>query len=242
MNKVCVIIPALNPTYDLIDYIYDLLRQNVSQVVVVNDGSKASTIPIFTKIENMPKCTVLTHKINKGKGRALKTAFQHVLKHLNVEGVITADADGQHSVQDVIKIGKALNTVQNALLLGVRDFNQNHVPTRSYIGNKITSFLYKLIFKINLIDTQTGLRGIPINILPAFLTLEGERYEYEMNMLIVAAKRKLPIKQIPIQTIYIDKNKSSYYHPIKDSYQIFTTIISGIIANKKLDEGEEHGI
>lgn len=241
MNKVCVIIPALNPTHELIDYIYELLNQNVSQIVVVNDGSKANCNTIFHQIKNFHHCTVLTHDINKGKGRALKTAFKYVLNHCDVDVVITADADGQHAVQDVIKVGKALRK-DDAILLGVRDFNQDNVPTRSYIGNKITSYLFRLLFKINLVDTQTGLRAIPINLLPTLLNLEGERYEYEMNMLIAAAKRKLPLKQIPIQTIYKNKNKSSYYHPVKDSYKIFAMILSGVVANKKLDKGEEHGI
>lgn len=242
MKKVCVIIPALNPPHELINYIYDLLNQNVSQIVVVNDGSSTHCNSLFNEILHIQNCTVLTHETNRGKGRALKTAFQHVLNHCNVEGVITADADGQHSVQDVIKMGRALSNVQDGILLGVRDFDQDYVPARSYIGNKLTCFLFNFLFKIKLIDTQTGLRGIPINLLPILLDLEGERYEYEMNMLIALAKRKLPIQQLPIQTIYLNKNKSSYYHPIKDSYKIFSMILSGIAANKKLDEGEEHGI
>ncbi|MEK4253725.1 glycosyltransferase family 2 protein [Ureibacillus sp. FSL K6-2830] len=242
MNKVCVIIPALNPTHDLIDYIYDLKSHKVSQIVVINDGSMTSCNAIFHQIGLIQNCTVLTHEKNKGKGRALKTAFQHVLKHCHVDGVITADADGQHSIEDVINIAELLSDVQDAIILGVRNFDQKNVPIRSYIGNKITSYLFTALFKIHLQDTQTGLRGIPIKILPSLLALEGERYEYEMNMLIAAAKKKIPIMQIPIQTIYINKNKSSYYHPIKDSLKIFTMIISGIVANKKLDEGEKHGI
>ncbi|MED3662197.1 glycosyltransferase family 2 protein [Ureibacillus sp. FSL K6-8385] len=242
MNKVCVIIPALNPARELIDYIYDLLDRNVSQVVVVNDGSISSCIPVFHQIARIQNCTVLTHEQNKGKGRALKTAFEYVMNHCNVHGVITADADGQHSVQDVVKIAKKLMDHQDSILLGVRDFGQNNVPARSYIGNKITSFLFKSLFKIDLQDTQSGLRGIPINLLPSLLTLEGERYEYEMNMLIVAAKRNIPIKQIPIQTIYINKNESSYYQPIRDSLKIFSMIVSRSIAYKRLNEGEKHGI
>jgi len=240
MNKVCVIIPALNPTRELIDYIYELLNFNVTEIVVVNDGSMESCKPIFHQIQLIQNCTVLTHERNKGKGRALKTAFEYILKNRNVHGVITADADGQHSVEDVINIAKKMADVQNGILLGVRDFDQDHVPARSYAGNKITSFLFQLLFKIKLQDTQTGLRGIPIKMLPFLLSLEGERYEYEMNMLIAAAKRKIPIRQIPIQTIYINKNKSSYYHPFKDSLKIFSIIISGSVANKKLNEGEEH--
>lgn len=235
MNKVCVVIPALNPTRELINYIYDLLKYGVSQIVVVNDGSLESCNPIFHQIQSIQNCTVLIHERNRGKGRALKTAFEYVLKQQNVHGVVTADADGQHSVADVIRMAKKLNDIQDAILLGVRDFDQNHVPARSYLGNKITSFLFHVLFKIKLPDTQTGLRGIPITLLPSLLSLEGERYEYEMNMLIAAAKRKIPIKQIPIQTIYIHKNKSSYYHPIKDSLKIFSMIVSGSVTKQKAE-------
>lgn len=242
MKQVCVIIPALNPTNQLITYIYELLDHNVSQIVVVNDGSMDCCNTIFQQIALIPNCTVLVHEKNKGKGRALKTAFEHVLTLQHLHGVITADADGQHSVQDVIHIANRLKDVEDGLLLGVRNFDLDQVPVRSYIGNKLTCMLFQLLFKTKLQDTQTGLRGIPINMLPMLLSLEGERYEYEMNMLIAAVKRKIPIRQIPIQTIYINKNESSYYHPIKDSLKIFSMIISGSMGNKKLNEGEEHGI
>lgn len=242
MPKLCVVIPALNPTSKLIEYIEELLQSPISQIIVVNDGSKNVCRSIFETISRLPRCTVLTHHKNKGKGRALKTAFQYILNYCSVDGVITADADGQHAIEDVLNVGKALQNHPQNLILGVRNFEESNVPFRSFIGNKLTSKIFRLLFNIPLYDTQTGLRGIPIQMLSFFQSIDGERYEYEMNMLIIVAKKKIPIKQVPIQTIYINGNKSSYYHPIKDSLKIMTMIMTGVITTKKINEGDKHGI
>lgn len=227
MKDFSVLIPALNPTESLIEYVRDLLNEEIPQIVVINDGSKEACQHIFTELNNFPRCTILTHEINKGKGQSLKTGFQYLLGHCSVSGIVTADADGQHSVEDVIKVGEALHDFQEGIILGVRNFHDANVPFRSYLGNTITSSIFGWLFKVHLKDTQTGLRGIPKKMLVPFTSLRGKRYEYEMNMLIEVSKRNLKIAEIPIHTLYFDNNKSSYYHPIKDSFIILRIIISG---------------
>src|SRR6478752_7355107 len=112
MINCAVIIPALNPTESLIEYV-KTLANDVQQIIVINDGSKQELADIFTELTNISRCTVLTHEINKGKGRALKTAFQYFLTdHSELNGVITADADGQHSIPDVIKLAEELSNTE----------------------------------------------------------------------------------------------------------------------------------
>ncbi|MBS4179530.1 glycosyltransferase family 2 protein [Lederbergia citrea] len=222
-----VIIPALNPNESLIEYVKTLLSEGVGHIIVVNDGSLEDLKYIFTELSMIESCTVLAHKENSGKGRALKTGFKHYLNQKNaITGVITADADGQHSVEDVCKVAKALVNSNEGIFFGVRDFNESNIPVRSYFGNRITSFIFQLLFRYRLKDTQTGLRGIPHSELKWISELKGERYEYEMNMLINAAKRKIKINEIPIQTLYFNNNASSHYNPIIDSIIIFHKLIT----------------
>lgn len=229
MNNCAVIIPALNPTESLIDYV-KTLAGNVQQIIVVNDGSKEELTYIFEELKNLTNCTVLTHESNKGKGKALKTAFQYFLnEHHDILGVITADADGQHSIPDVLKIAEDLPKTNEGIILGVRDFSEPNVPVRSYIGNRITSFLFQLFYGGRLEDTQTGLRGIPSQVLPQILNLKGDRYEYEINMLIFVKKRSLSIREIPIQTLYFENNAGSHYNSVIDSMKVFIKLISGLL-------------
>ncbi|TCS81260.1 glycosyltransferase family 2 protein [Tepidibacillus fermentans] len=230
MRNYAIIIPALNPTNSLLDYVKRLLAEGAEQIIVVNDGSKEELTYIFTELNTIEGCTVLTHEINKGKGRALKTAFKYFLEHhKDLEGVITADADGQHSVEDVCKVAKALENSNGGIILGVRDFKQSNVPLRSYIGNRTTSLLFRLLFGYKLEDTQTGLRGIPKKELLQILELKGERYEYEMNMLIYAKKMNIKFSEISIQTLYFNNNATSHYNSIQDSIRVLTQLISGFL-------------
>ena len=202
----------------------------------MNDGSSRETEPIFTTLATMDRIHVLTHDKNKGKGRALKTAFSYCLDYFpHLDGVITADSDGQHAVTDVDRVAKQFTKTPHSFVLGVRNFNENQVPKKSLIGNVTTSALFYLLFRQYLQDTQTGLRAIPMKELTSLIHLKGERYEYEINMLIYAMKRNIPIEEVPIQTIYLDNNSGSYYRPIKDSVKIFNRLMASyFLFNRQL--------
>ncbi|MET3699682.1 glycosyltransferase involved in cell wall bisynthesis [Bacillus oleivorans] len=235
MSNYVIVIPALNPTESLIDYVKALLAKGARHVLVVNDGSDREFDSIFSEISLIEKCTVLRHHKNKGKGRALKTAFAYFLGHFQeMDGVITADADGQHSVEDVFKVANAISSDENEIVLGVRDFQKTHVPGRSQLGNKITSFLFRFLFHYKLEDTQTGLRGIPASQLSWMLQLKGERYEFEINMLIHARLRDIDFRKVPIQTLYFNRNEGSHYHPLFDSLKIFSQLVRGYFYDASL--------
>lgn len=230
MKKCAIIIPALNPTEALIEYVNELIHKGAKQIIVVNDGSLDECSSIFAKIESLPRCTVLTHEVNRGKGRALKTAFQYILKnHSDLHGVITADADGQHAIVDVVRVADALVKEDEALILGARDFSGAHVPFRSVLGNRSMNFLFHLLFRMKLQDTQTGLRGMTLKLLERFIHLKGERYEYEINMLIFARVQNVKMIEVPIQTLYFDRNSSSHYKAIKDSVKVCHRLLTGFV-------------
>lgn len=230
VNKIIVLIPALNPDTKLINTVEELMKKNINDIIVINDGSNEKSIDIFKQIENKG-IKVLVHDINKGKGRALKTAFEYILeKSPDCVGVVTADADGQHATGDIINIINELDKEKDKLILGARAFDKN-VPLKSKIGNVATRTLFKIAYGISLRDTQTGLRGIPMSYIKKLIDIEGERFEFEMNMLIETKVNNIEIKEITIETIYIDNNKQSKFKPIKDSMKVLNTFLKYILSS-----------
>lgn len=224
--SVLIIIPALNPTDDLINYVDNLKAAGEENILIVDDGSRLECKSIFDELVKK-KCILLRHACNMGKGRALKDAFNYFLTNYESEcmsGVITVDSDGQHTVEDVLKMKKALEEHPDSLILGVRNFNNKEVPSKSSYGNKITRTIMKCLYGGNISDTQTGLRAIPTEILIHYLTLYGERFEYETSMLIETLQKKIPIYEVKIRTVYFEKNKNTHFKPIVDSFKIYKII------------------
>lgn len=230
LRSTIVVIPALDPDPVLPAYVRELLEQGAEQVVTVDDGSGPDFAPTFGALSALDRCTVLRHEKNRGKGRALKTAFLHILSREEWAGmgVVTADADGQHHVQDVCALAAALAEGTDSLVLGTRDLTLPHVPFRSKVGNRLTSWAFHLLYGSKLSDTQTGLRGIPWSLLEWCAGIGGERFEYEMNMLIRAARERVPIRQVDIQTIYYNNNAGTHLRAVRDSWRVCLILLSGL--------------
>ena len=226
-----ILIPSLEPDERLPAYIRRLKEGGFARIVVVDDGSAEKYQPVFREIEEVEDTTVLHHEFNKGKGIALKTGYEWILKNLSDEitGVITADADGQHTVEDCLKLAERLEDGERALYLGSRDFNQDNIPPKSRIGNKMTSAVYKLLYGQYLPDTQTGLRAFRKEELPFMIDVDGARFEYEMKVLIACSRARIPIVPVPIETIYENENEGTHFHPIRDSVRIYKVILGSFI-------------
>lgn len=227
-----VIIPAYEPDEKLIKLLDELALENVGPVIVVNDGSDEDTYGHLYDAARERGAVVLDHAVNMGKGRALKSAFNYCLgQYKDLIGVVTADSDGQHAVSDIKKIREALLEDPDALILGVRDFDQAGIPARSVFGNKLTSRVMKFLVGIGISDTQTGLRGISAGFMRFLLTEKGERFEFETNMLLDTKELGIRIKEIPIRTIYLEENKSSHFNPIKDSARIYAVFLKFLVSS-----------
>ena len=216
-----IIIPAYEPDKRLITFLKSLRKNAIAPIILVNDGSSSNCERIFKEAETLSDI-VLVHKKNCGKGMALKTAFRYVLEHYpKCIGVITADADGQHSVECILKVMNKMKANQNSFVMGVRNFDIKNVPWRSRLGNKLTRALLHYITGTKVKDTQTGLRGIPYSFLPTCLNLSGERFEFEIQVLLEAAE-KLPIVEVTIKTIYDSvQNHQTHFNPVVDSIKIY---------------------
>lgn len=224
-RECCVLIPSLSPDERLPVYVKELIAAGYGLVLVVDDGSKPEYQEIFERIGAWDGCKVLHHEVNRGKGAALKTGFSY-LEGTEIRGIITADADGQHTVPDTLKLTKELNETQK-LLLGSRDFSlkSKQVPIKSRLGNRITSLVFRVLYGQWLPDTQTGLRAFPSALLPFMQTIAGDRFEYEMNQLIHCAGHHYPMRAVNIETVYLDENKSSHFHAFRDSWRIYKLLL-----------------
>ena len=223
LKNIAVVIPAYKPDKALMGFSQELLTKGFGEIIVVDDGSGKEYSDVFTQVKNAG-CLLLEHDVNKGKGRALKTAFEYILREKPyISAVVTADADGQHLIKDIIKVGQKTLETDNALVIGGRVFS-GKVPLRSRLGNAITRGVFNFVSGQRVHDTQTGLRGIPINSLEKISKLVGERYEFEMNMLLEAKLLKLKIVEIEIETVYIDDNSSSHFNALTDSWKIYKQI------------------
>ena len=231
-KNVAVLIPSLDPEERTVQYVDELIAFGFPRIIVVDDGSKAENRHYFEELTLRPACTVLRHEKNRGKGAALKTGFRYFIDNFSPEewaGIVTADADGQHSARDTRKAAEDLLPHPEALILGTRDFSGKNVPFKSRIGNRITSCVFALLnFKV-IHDTQTGLRGIPFRFLEDCTRLEGERFEYEINMLIWAAKNGISILEEPIETIYYESNRATHFSAVKDSVKIYQVMFRSFV-------------
>ena len=221
LTRCVVVLPSLDPN-EKFDRVVDELREaGFRKIVIIDDGSSEANQKHFTRAEAFSECVVLHHDGNKGKGRALKDGFLEVLNQFpDAGGVITIDGDGQHLTKDIIACGERMLKEKDKVILGCRNFDLPGVPPRSVAGNKTTSRMFRL-YGIRLSDTQTGLRAIPQKYLSRFCAIEGERFEYETNMLLKMKRRRIPFLEQPIDTVYEDENKGSHYSTVKDSWRIF---------------------
>lgn len=224
--NVTAVVPSLNPDEKFLNVVKGLVEAGFSSVILVDDGSRAENKIWFERALEYPQCTLLVHEVNRGKGRALKTAMEYFLSHNSDHtGVVTLDGDGQHAIPDVVNCAKALEEHADSLVLGVRSFQGAEIPARSRIGNGITVGVFRHLCGIPVTDTQTGLRGIPRAFCEYLLAVKGERFEFETNMLLETRRADMKIHEVPIRTVYLEENKSSHFRPFHDSMAIYWLIV-----------------
>ena len=224
MIKVSIIVPVYNVEKYIEKCLDSLVNQTLEdiEIIVVNDGSGKEYDSIFNSINK--KVKVISYEKNKGKGYALKTGLEYIRENYKEYIVITMDSDGQHSVKDAIKLGNYAEKHLNELVIGKR-IRSKKTPLRSKIGNIITMLVYRLSTGVKVYDTQTGLRAFSHELMDFMQNVDGNRYEYEMNVLLYAPSNNIKIKEIEIETIYIENNEGSHFNTFKDSYRVYKEIL-----------------
>ena len=217
-----VLIPAYEPDEQLIGLTRHLKAEGFF-VLVVDDGSGEAYKQVFAAAAE--NATVVTLAKNRGKGGALKTGMAYIRDELpDCRYFITCDADGQHRVEDVIRVRELLHSGQKFVLTVRRP--RRGIPLRSKVGNVLSRYVYTLLTSRYLSDNQSGLRGFARDHLDWLLQVEKNNYDYEMNMLYYAAKKNIYVATLPIEAIYIDDNRSSHFNPIADTVRIYRSLFT----------------
>jgi putative flippase GtrA len=213
-----ILVPSYQPTLRLVDVVAGI-RAAVPwlTVLVVDDGSGSDYAPVF-EAARTAGARVLGYPVNRGKGHALKVGFRYAMHRWPGEPVVTADGDGQHSTADILRVAEAVRDGE-AIVLGGRRF-RGEVPLRSRLGNAVSRRLFRAASGLAIHDTQTGLRGFPAASLGWLTTLQGDRFEYELTVLLDASSAGFAVEELPIDTIYLDENASSHFRPVRDSVRV----------------------
>ena len=227
MKKRIALIPAYKPNIQLLEFVKGI-EEHGMDCLIVNDGSGEEYLSLFHKIERETEARVLSFPENRGKGAALKAGLEYLQKeNAGLQGnftLITLDADGQHLLKDALNLLSVAEEKKDALILGSRTQSKDS-PLRSRIGNGITKEVFNLCTGVEVKDTQTGMRAFSGKMIPEILDIPGERYEYEMNVLLYLAKEGVPMEEVPIETVYINDNAESHFDTVKDSYRIYKQIL-----------------
>jgi glycosyltransferase involved in cell wall biosynthesis len=224
ITDISILIPAYNPDDRLLELVDKLVARGFEHIVVVNDGSSAVHRAVFDSLAAMHKVIVCEHEKNMGKGAALKTGIRFISgSNPDLRGIVTADADGQHLARDIQKLAEAAIQDPQKFLLGSRNFDKG-TPFRSMLGNRLTAILMRFVHGIVLPDTQTGLRYLPLALLPGLLKLSGNAYQFELQCLIKARDLGFEFRTVPIETVYIEENASSHFLPVVDSLRIYSVL------------------
>lgn len=231
-KNIAIVLPAYEPDPAMLSFIQEMQKylSDALPLLVIDDGSdQAKCAALFDAAAAFPHCSVIRHDVNRGKGAALKTAFAELLDIYKDDpafaGCVTADCDAQHSIADIMQAVELLGSTDDRLILGCRDFTGSDVPWKSRFGNNLTRFVFCRLLHLPVSDTQTGLRGIPVKLMAKCLEIQSNRFEMETEMLLISHKSGCSILEYPIQTIYVDQNSGTHFHPIKDALKIYGVIL-----------------
>lgn len=228
-GEAIILIPSLEPDERLLNYIQQLRDYGLTNIVIVDDGSGEAYQWIFSQLREIG-CVVLRHTENQGKGAALKTGFQYIEQQFDdISCVVTADSDGQHAARDVYRLADEARRHPDALVLGVRKFSEGGIPPKSLLGNRVTSFIFAMLYGKKLSDTQTGLRAFSPKLLAFMQNIRGTRFEYELQMLISCIQSGVPIHTLPIQVIYENGNAGTHFKAIRDSARVMRVLFANFV-------------
>lgn len=216
--KCCVVIPTYNNARTLASVISDVLAYTTN-VIVINDGSTDTTIEVLSEFNELQ---IISYPKNQGKGTALKHGFKKA-EEMGFEYAISLDSDGQHFAEDLPAFLERLKQKRpedpELLLIGSRKMNDPSVPKKSSFGNRFSNFWFWVETGIKLSDTQCGFRLYPLKTINE-IKLYTSRFEFEIEVIVKAAWRKVEVENIPVKVHYEKENRVSHFRPFQDFTRI----------------------
>lgn len=215
--KIYIVIPVYNEDERVVSVISDVSKIKFP-VIIVDDGSSDDSKSKILKLK-LKNLTFLEHKINLGKGAALKTGCDYAFS-LGADAVIMMDSDGQHMASDLDQFIEKLESGQYDLVLGSRNLSMG-VPLDRYMGNKIASVIVAFLYGIYVSDLICGFRAITKRAYNK-VRWDSQGYGVEVETVIKIKKYDLKYCEVPVQTVYYDNFKGV---SILDAFGIFGNLI-----------------
>ena len=215
--RVCVVIPAFNEGRHVADVVTRVaLAGHV--VLVVDDGSHDDT----PTEAGRAGAVVVSHLVNRGKGAAIRTAFQWVVEH-GFDAALFLDADGQHLPEEVPRFVQEYEKTRPDLIVGSRMHDWTGMPAVRKLSNTVSSKLVSLLAGTRVTDSQSGYRLLSADLIGTLTAHGGQGFDFESEMIIDAVRGGFAYAEVPISCVYADEK--SYYHPIRDGLG-FVSLVS----------------
>jgi len=213
-NDIWIVLPAYNESAYIVSVLKELNKTGYPYVVV-DDGSSDDTYKIAKRYTKH----VVRHKINLGKGAALRTGCEYAITKQQAEALVFMDSDAQHSTAELALFQKALND-GHAMVLGIRSFD-SAMPLIRIIGNRLGSVLILLLFGKYIPDIPSGYKAMTTAMYKK-LKLEATGYNIEMEIAVKLAKKRFKFSTVPIATIYHDLERG--FQPL-DGIQMMVDLL-----------------
>jgi len=209
--KIILLIPAYKPSKRLIELINSINFSEYFRAIIIDNGNEIKYFDIFNKLNKIKFVDIIRVEENKGKGYGLKKGISHCYNYTKCKKIIFADADGQHTKLDILKIKKELskNKKLNEFIISKRNHTLK-TPFLNLIGNTLYSLIFNFIFNTRVNDPLSGLRGMDIKEANKLLRIESNGFEFEVETIIFFKKSKLPMKNINTSSTYFKDNKSNF--------------------------------
>jgi len=213
LDKICILIPAYN-AQETLGFVLKKIEPFKIDTVVVDDGSSDGTKKVA--LEN--GAHLLEHPLNLGKGAALRTGFQYILRR-DYHMVITLDADGQHDPSEIPSLLKIFQTVKPDLLIASRAAEFGKMTFLRRFWNRLGVKAVARLCHSDITDSQSGFRLIRTEVLKG-VDLFTSRFETELELLINACKRGFSVLSVPIKIQKVDGTGSSHFRPVVDTWLV----------------------
>ncbi len=222
LDKVCVLIPAYNAQWTL-GSVLDKVEPLKVDTLVVDDGSSDET----GRVASDHGVQLLKHPLNLGKGAALRTGFESILRK-DYQVVVTLDADGQHDPADLPFLLDVFQKVKPDLLIASRAAKFGQMTFLRRFWNRLGVRAVARLCHSDITDSQSGYRLIRREVLER-VDLTTSRFETELELLIKACKKGYRVLSVPIDTQKADGTASSHFRPVTDTWGVCKLFLRSLL-------------
>ena len=229
---VAVLVTAYEPGRMLLDVVEPLICAGTPAIIVVDDGSSSAREWLLNRLALEPTVHLVRHSAPKGRGAALKTGIQYFLEHLrHYTGLVTTSVDGQYAAEDVLRLARALRRSPKLAIVAAREFPEGGsaaMAWRSGLGltDRVLRMLFRVCTGIAISDIQTRLRALPTGVLPRLLRIPGNRFDYELAMLLHLARSGYPLAEHAVPGRLDSRSADPEFRPVSDSVSMLRAVLN----------------